>query len=103
MLVAECFAFVWGVNTPMIVVDIDGTITRSDVSGLLMTLTPGLLTDRTHLGICKLLARMVDEAVRATKLATYVAVVFFYKFQRHTACLQYSVPGGTTTVASFTY
>lgn len=63
MLVAECFAFVWGVNTPMIVVDIDGTITRSDVSGLLMTLTPGLLADRTHLGICKLLARMVDEAV----------------------------------------
>eukprot|EP00752_Nemacystus_decipiens_P014390 g12799.t1 len=62
VLVAECFAFVWGVNTPMIVVDIDGTITRSDVSGLLMTLTPGLLTDRTHLGICKLLARMVDEA-----------------------------------------
>eukprot|EP00903_Cladosiphon_okamuranus_P016291 g15023.t1 len=62
VLVAECFAFVWNVNTPMIVVDIDGTITRSDVSGLLMTLTPGLLTDRTHLGICKLLTRMVDEA-----------------------------------------
>lgn len=68
VLVAECFAFVWGVNTPMIVVDIDGTITRSDVSGLLMTLTPGLLTDRTHLGICKLLARMVDEAVSKLRL-----------------------------------
>lgn len=60
---AECFAFVWGVNQPLIVVDIDGTITRSDVSGLLMTLTPGFVTDRTHSGICPLLARMVEEAV----------------------------------------
>jgi len=64
VLVAECFAFVWGANTPMVVVDIDGTITRSDVSGLLMTLRPGLITDRTHAGICKTLARMVDKEVR---------------------------------------
>ncbi|CAM9894182.1 unnamed protein product [Ectocarpus sp. 8 AP-2014] len=62
VLVAECFAFVWDVNTPMIVVDIDGTITRSDVSGLMMTLSPGLVTNHTHEGICSLLARMVDEA-----------------------------------------
>ncbi|CAM9601266.1 unnamed protein product [Scytosiphon promiscuus] len=62
VLVAECFAFVWGVNQPLIVVDIDGTITRSDVSGLLMTLTPTLVADRTHAGICPLLARMVEEA-----------------------------------------
>ncbi|CAN0332766.1 unnamed protein product, partial [Ectocarpus sp. 12 AP-2014] len=57
-----CFAFVWDVNTPMIVVDIDGTITRSDVSGLMMTLSPGLVTNHNHEGICSLLARMVDEA-----------------------------------------
>lgn len=63
VLVAECFAFVWGVSTPMIVVDIDGTITRSDVPGLLMTLRPGLIADQTHAGICPLLARMVDEEV----------------------------------------
>lgn len=64
MLVTECFAFVWGVNTPMLVVDIDGTITRSDVSGLIMTISPGLITDRTHAGICRTLARMVDKEVR---------------------------------------
>lgn len=63
MLVAECFAFLWPVNAPMIVVDIDGTITRSDVPGLLMTLSPGILTDHTHTGICKVLSRMVDEEV----------------------------------------
>ena len=64
MLVAECFAFMWAVNTPMIVVDIDGTITRSNVPGLVMTLRPGLVTDHTHAGICSLLTRMVEEEVR---------------------------------------
>ncbi|CAN0400130.1 unnamed protein product, partial [Laminaria digitata] len=60
VLVAECFAFLWPVNTPMIVVDIDGTITRSNVPGLVMTLRPGLVTDHTHAGICALLTRMVE-------------------------------------------
>lgn len=64
VLVAECFAFLWGVHTPMIVVDIDGTITRSDVPGLLMTLSPGLEYDNTHLGICALLTRIVSEVRR---------------------------------------
>lgn len=45
----------------MIVVDIDGTITRSDVPGLLMTITPGLISDHMHAGICELLTRIVAE------------------------------------------
>lgn len=49
----------------MIVVDIDGTITRSDVPGLLMTLTPGIMSNHTHAGICKLLSRIAEEEVRS--------------------------------------
>lgn len=73
---AECFAFVWDVNTPMIVVDIDGTITRSDVSGLVMTLSPGLITNHTHSGICSLLARMVDEAVSENGFILFSRLLF---------------------------
>lgn len=64
VLVAECSAFLWEVDAPIIVVDIDGTITRSDVRGLLMTLTPKLVLDHTHAGICQLLDRMAEEEVR---------------------------------------
>lgn len=62
VLVAECFAFLWSLDTPVIVMDIDGTITRSDVPGLLMTISPGIY-DHTHGGICGLLARLVGEVI----------------------------------------
>lgn len=59
---AKCFAFLWGVQTPVIVMDIDGTITRSDVPGLLTTLSLGIY-DHTHSGICGLLTRIVKEVL----------------------------------------
>jgi phosphatidate phosphatase PAH1 len=37
VLVAECFAFAFDAKDKLLVVDIDGTITKSDVQGLLMT------------------------------------------------------------------
>ncbi|CAN0363167.1 unnamed protein product, partial [Discosporangium mesarthrocarpum] len=66
VLVAECFAFLWEADASVIVVDIDGTITKSDVTGLLMTLTPGL-NDHTHEGICSMLNR-ISTKVKGAKL-----------------------------------
>ncbi|CAM9448662.1 unnamed protein product [Chrysoparadoxa australica] len=63
VLVAECFAFLMEKTDPMVVVDIDGTITKSDVPGLVMTLSPGTL-DHTQPGICKLLNDVAEEGAQ---------------------------------------
>lgn len=61
----------------MIVVDIDGTITRSDVPGLLMTITPGLIADHMHSGICELLTRIVAEVRYGTVRCGCIFLAFW--------------------------
>lgn len=69
VLVAECFAFRWDVGDRLLVVDIDGTITKSDVPGLLMTFSPGSL-DHTQPGICSLLHHISAEGAHILYLTS---------------------------------
>jgi hypothetical protein len=57
ILKIDCFAYFFQAVSRFVVVDIDGTITKSDLPGLVLTLSPGILNPAVncHSGICQLL------------------------------------------------
>jgi LNS2 (Lipin/Ned1/Smp2) len=70
VLVAECFAFAFDAKDKLLVVDIDGTITKSDVQGLLMTFR---YSKHIHHAYCELLRSAFNHCcdfVSTTKLYT---------------------------------
>ncbi|CAM9877922.1 unnamed protein product, partial [Phaeothamnion confervicola] len=70
VLVAECFVFLWSAaDARVIAVDIDGTITRSDLPGLLMTFSPGTI-DHTHEGVCACLNWITDAGAQVLYLTS---------------------------------
>src|SRR5690606_13301889 len=54
---AECDVFFWSPNQKLIVFDVDGTITKSDVVGYVETVYLGTFT-HYHPGVCKFLSQM---------------------------------------------
>ena len=101
-----CYAYLWDANTQLVVSDVDGTITRSDVLGHIL---PKVGKDWTHKGICSLYQRLSKNG--------YVSSVFLSLLScpthtRHTgtrsctspraASLRSSAPGSTSTAWSRT-
>eukprot|EP00659_Diplonema_papillatum_P007762 gene7762-11925_t len=62
-----CNAFLWDANAQLVVSDVDGTITRSDILGHLL---PRVGRDWTHKGICSLYQRIVDNGYKLIYLSS---------------------------------
>jgi hypothetical protein len=63
VLVAECFAFAFDAKDKLLVVDIDGTITKSDVQGLLMTFRYTPINTHSNLLYHTLLLYVVSSCI----------------------------------------
>ncbi|KAJ9462770.1 Phosphatidate phosphatase PAH2 [Diplonema papillatum] len=62
-----CSAYLWDVNCQLVVSDVDGTITRSDILGHLL---PRVGRDWTHKGICSLYQRIADNGYKLIYLSS---------------------------------
>ena len=62
-----CYAYLWDSTSQLVVSDVDGTITRSDILGHLL---PRVGKDWTHKGICSLYNRVVDNGYKLIYLSS---------------------------------
>jgi phosphatidate phosphatase LPIN len=68
-LVAECDAFLWRYNQKLVIFDIDGTITRSDVVGYVETVFRGSFTYH-HPGVSQFLSSLVEKDLAVVYLTS---------------------------------
>jgi LNS2 (Lipin/Ned1/Smp2) len=66
---ASCFIFVWNVSDQVVVVDVDGTITKSTLTGFWQTaVRRDYSASSCHDGICRFLSHLIPPVDNATSI-----------------------------------